>query len=57
MVASYYRPSRDEILLDSVYDQIDEIEEEIANLERIKNKLIEQTQFIQEDVTRKGWDV
>jgi hypothetical protein len=57
MVASYYKPSRDELLLDSVYDQIEEIEEEIANLERIRNKLIEQKQFIQEDVTRKGWDV
>jgi hypothetical protein len=54
MAISNYGPSRDEILLDSIYTQIDEIEEEIANLEKIRKQLLIQKEFMEDDYTRKG---
>ena len=54
MAITSYKPSRDEIELETIWSKIDEIDELIVELEKQRKKLVHQKYFIEEDYTRKG---
>jgi hypothetical protein len=54
MAITHYRPSRDEVELESIWSKIDEIDELIVALEKQRKKAMDQVYFLQDDLTRKG---
>lgn len=55
MATPNYKPTRDEIELEAIWNKIDEIDELIVELEKQRKKLVDQKYFIEDDYTRKGW--
>jgi hypothetical protein len=56
MAIHSYKPHKDEIQLELIWQEIEEIDEQILNLERGRKKLMDQVYFLQDDLTRKGRD-
>lgn len=54
MATPNYRLSRDEIVLESLYREMDELDEEISALKKQQYKILDQIFFLEDDVTRKG---
>lgn len=55
MATPNYKPTRDEMELESIWSKIDEIDELIVDLEKQRKKLVDQEYFVQDEYTRKGW--
>lgn len=56
MAIHSYKPVKDEIQLELIWQEIEELDEQILILERGRKKLMDQAYFLQDDLTRKGRD-
>lgn len=56
MAIHSYKAHKDEIALETAWQEIEEIDDQIVELERERKKLMNQVYFLQDDLTRKGRD-
>ena len=57
MATPNYKPSKDEIDIEKLWQKIDELDDEMCDRERKKKEIMQQIYFLEHDLIIKGRDV